>query len=106
LVGAARLHLQRSDGLSTLFARLQVQRADGSSEILSEQVTPLGAQSEVSLAAVSGLLQPGDVLGLNISGFSDQYLFNSSWRPTTVTLQGEIELPGTQPLQPRVTSHN
>lgn len=106
LVGAARLHLQRSDGLSTLFARLQVQRADGSREILSEQVTPLGAQSEVSLAAVSGLLQPGDVLGLNISGFSDQYLFNSSWRPTTVTIAGSIELPGTLALQPRVARGN
>lgn len=102
LIGSAQLHLQHSEHQPTLFARLQVQRADGSREILSEQVTPLRDQADVSLATVSGVLQPGDVLGLNVSGFSDQYLFNGSWRPTAVTLQGEIELPELLPLQPHV----
>jgi ABC-2 type transport system ATP-binding protein len=106
LVGIPRLYLQRSAGDPRLFARLEVRRADGRREILSEQVTPLGAEHEVEMMAVSGLLQPGDVLGLNVSGFSDQYLFNSSWHPTRVTLSGEIELPGTIPMQPRLASHD
>ena len=83
-----------------------MQRADGSREILSEQVTPLGNKTEVNLTTVSGVLQPGDVLGLNVSGFSDQYLFNSSWRSTLVTFKGEIELPELLPLQPRMASRH
>ena len=106
LIGIPRLKLKRSAGTSTLFARLEVQRADGRREILSEQVTPLGAESEVEMMAVSGLLQPGDVLGLNVSGFSDQYLFNSSWRPTSVTLAGTIELPGSIAMQPQLARHD
>lgn len=106
LIGIPRLKLKRSVGTSTLFARLEVQRADGRREILSEQVTPLGAESEVEMMAVSGLLQPGDVLGLNVSGFSDQYLFNSSWRPTSVTLAGTIELPGSIAMQPQLARHD
>lgn len=104
LLGIPRLHLQRSDGTSTLFARIELQRLDGSREIVSEQVTPIGANGEIDMMAVSALLQPGDVLGLNISGFSDQYLFNSSWRPTSVTLDGSIELPGILAIAPRVAS--
>lgn len=106
LLGTPRLHLAPSENTSTLFARLEVRRADGRREILSEQVTPLGARRDVEMMAVSGLLQPGDVLGLNISGFSDQYLFNSSWRPTSVTLAGTIELPGLLAIAARVASHH
>lgn len=106
LIGSAKLHLKRSGEQPALFARLQVQRADGSREILSEQVTPLGNKTEVNLTTVSGVLQPGDVLGLNVSGFSDQYLFNSSWRSTLVTFKGEIELPELLPLQPRMASRH
>jgi ABC-2 type transport system ATP-binding protein len=104
LLGIPRLYLERSEDTSTLFARIEVRRADGSREILNEQVTPLGAHREVEMNAVSALLQPGDVLGLNISGFSDQYLFNSSWRPTQVTLAGAIELPGIIPMQVKLAS--
>jgi len=102
LLGVPRLYLQGDGQAPTLFASLEVRRADGSSEVLSEQVTPLTGQAEVALAAVGGALHAGDVLGLKISGFSGQYLFNGSWRPNSVTLQGEIELPALLPLQPRV----
>ncbi|WP_137885482.1 alpha/beta fold hydrolase [Pseudomonas sp. 2FE] len=104
LVGVPRIYLAEDAQAPTLFASLVVQRADGSSEVLSEQVTPLTGQAETDLAAISSVLQPGDVLGLRISGFSGQYLFNSSWQPSSVTLRGEIELPGLQPLPPRLAN--
>lgn len=93
LVGVPRLHLENAEQLPTLFAALMVRRADGKREVLSEQVTPLKGQASTELAAVSTQLQPGDTLGLRISGFSSQYLFNSSWQLSSSTLQGAVELP-------------
>ena len=93
LVGIPRLHLENAEQLPTLFAALMVRRADGKREVLSEQVTPLKGRANTELAAVSAHLQPGDTLGLRISGFSGQYLFNSSWQLASSTLQGAVELP-------------
>jgi hypothetical protein len=53
------------------------------------------------MIAVSTLLQPADIRGLNISGFNDRCLFNGSWRLTSVTLVGEIELLGILAIVPR-----
>jgi ABC-2 type transport system ATP-binding protein len=93
LVGIPRLHLENAEQLPTLFAALMVRRADGKREVLSEQVTPLKGRANTELAAVSAHLQPGDTLGLRISGFSGQYLFNGSWQLASSTLQGAVELP-------------
>ena len=98
LLGSTRLTLQGSNERAQVFAAMAVQRADGRIETLNEQVTPLGQRSELQLTSVSAALQPGDVLGLQFSGFSGQYLFNSSWSPRVVSLQGEVELPALLPL--------
>src|SRR3990167_6887757 len=93
LIGVPRLHLENAERLPTLFAALVVQRANGKSEVLSEQVTPLKGRASTELAAVSTQLQAGDTLGLRISGFSGQYLFNGSWQLSSSSLQGALELP-------------
>ena len=98
LLGSTRLSLQGGDERPQVFAAMAVKRADGRIETLNEQVTPLGQRSELQLTSVSAALQPGDVLGLQFSGFSGQYLFNSSWSPRAVALQGEVELPALLPL--------
>ena len=105
LVGVPRVHLENAEGMPTLFAALVVQRADGSSAVLSEQVTPLNGQASTELAAVSAQLQAGDTLGLRISGFSGQYLFNGSWQLSSSTLQGSVEWPQLLPLQPQLARH-
>lgn len=105
LIGVPRVHLDNAEGLPTLFAALVVKRADGHSEVLSEQVTPLNGQASTELAAVSAQLQPGDTLGLRISGFSGQYLFNGSWQLSSSTLQGSVEWPQLLPLQPQLARH-
>ena len=105
LVGVPRMHLENAEGMPTLFAALVVKRADGSSAVLSEQVTPLNGQASTELAAVSAELQQGDTLGLRISGFSGQYLFNGSWQLSSSTLQGSVEWPQLLPLQPQLTRH-
>ena len=102
LVGVPHLLLSNPEQLPTLFAALVVKRADGTREVLSEQVTPLKGLANTELAAVSGKLQPGDVLGLQLSGFSAQYLFNGSWQLGNSTLQGAIDLPQLLPLQPQL----
>ena len=105
LVGVPRMHLENAEGMPTLFAALVVKRADGSSEVLSEQVTPLNGQATTELAAVSAELQTGDTLGLRISGFSGQYLFNGSWQLSSSTLQGSVEWPQLLPLQTQLAKH-
>lgn len=98
-IGAPTLHLRRQPDAPVLFAAVAVQRLDGRIEVLSEQVTPLTDKAKIELNAVSGALQAGEVLGLQLSGFSGQYLFNSSWQLAMEPLQGEIELPAFLPLQ-------
>jgi ABC-2 type transport system ATP-binding protein len=103
LVGSTRLELDRDQSAPLLFASLAVRRANGGVEVLSEQSTPLNAR-QVNLAAASALLQPGDELGLQVSGFSGQYLFNSSWNPRSTTLKGQVSLPSLLPLEAPLAS--
>ncbi|MOA45768.1 hypothetical protein D3C78_1682030 [compost metagenome] len=98
LVGSARLRLAQAADTPLLFASLAVRRVGGDIEVLSEQVTPLNAR-QIDLAAASARLQPGDELGLRVSGFSGQYLFNGSWNPRAATLKGDISLPPLLPLE-------
>jgi ABC-2 type transport system ATP-binding protein len=105
LLGSAQVRLaqplsERPD--AQLFAALAIRSADGHTRRLDEQVKPLANQGSTRLNAVSASLAPGDEIGLLVSGFSDQYLFNSSWRMAPVQLRGEVQLPGLLPLQPHV----
>ncbi|GLZ89458.1 hypothetical protein Pres01_55090 [Metapseudomonas resinovorans] len=103
LVGGVRLELDRDADAPLLFASLAVRRVGGTVEVLSEQSTPLKA-GRIDLAASSALLQPGDELGLQVSGFSGQYLFNSSWSPRVTTLKGRVSLPPLLPLEAPLAS--
>lgn len=108
LLGSAEVHLgqplaERPD--AQLFAALAIRSADGRTRRLDEQVKPLANHGSTRLNAVSASLAPGDEIGLLVSGFSGQYLFNSSWRLSPVALQGEVRLPSLVPLQPRVAAH-
>ncbi|MFC5696343.1 hypothetical protein ACFPU0_12350 [Pseudomonas sp. GCM10022186] len=62
------------------------------------------AARQVKLAAASALLQPGDELGLETSGFSGQYLFNSSWNPRETTPRGGSAFPRCCPLDAPLAS--
>ena len=96
------------DGLLTACVLLAVHGlcdlADGRTRRLDEQVKPLANRGSTRLNAVSASLAPGDEIGLLVSGFSGQYLFNSSWPFSSVELQGEVQLPSLVPLQPRVAA--
>ncbi|AYF86052.1 alpha/beta fold hydrolase [Pseudomonas sp. JS3066] len=103
LVGSVHLELDRKADAPLLFASLAVRRVGGKLEALSEQSTPINAR-QVDLAASSALLQPGDELGLQVSGFSGQYLFNSSWSLRVTTLKGLVSLPPLLPLDAPLAS--
>jgi ABC-2 type transport system ATP-binding protein len=88
-----------------LFAALAVRRqGSGSPRVLDEQVTPLANRGSTRLNAVSASLAAGDEIGLLVSGFSGQYLFNSSWHAGLVELRGAVQLPGLQAFSPRLAS--
>ena len=107
LLGSAQVRLdqplaERPD--TQVFAALAIRSADGRTRRLDEQVKPLANRGSTRLNAVSASLAPGDEIGLLVSGFSGQYLFNSSWRFSSVELQGEVQLPSLLPLHPRVAA--
>lgn len=107
LLGSAEIRLARPLGpgdQALLFASLAIRGADGRTRVLDEQVKPLLNQGATRLNAVSASLAAGDEIGLLVSGFSGQYLFNSSWKFAAVDLQGEVQLPALLPLQPRLAA--
>ncbi|MDF3936205.1 CocE/NonD family hydrolase [Pseudomonas citronellolis] len=107
LLGSAEVRLARplgSGDQALLFASLAVRGADGRTRVLDEQVKPLLNQGATQLNAVSASLAPGDEIGLLVSGFSGQYLFNSSWSLRALDLEGEVRLPALLPLQPRLAA--
>ncbi|WP_207886527.1 alpha/beta hydrolase [Pseudomonas sp. 30_B] len=107
LLGNAEIRLaqplaERPD--AQVFVSMAIRSAGGQTRRLDEQVKPLANQGSTRLNAVSASLAPGDEIGLLLSGFSGQYLFNSSWRISPVELRGEVQLPSLMPLQPRVAA--
>lgn len=69
----------------------------GSYDVLHQQVMPVragrGAQ-EVRLPAIRTQLQPGEVLGLLVQGYSNQFRMAGQRFGTSATVAGKIALPG------------
>lgn len=105
LLGSSEVRLSQplGDGDDALlFASMAIRDANGHTRRLDEQVKPLANHGSTRLNAVSASVAPGDEIGLLVSGFSGQYLFNSSWRLRAVVLQGDVQLPSLVPMTPRV----
>lgn len=67
----------------------------GSYEILNQQVRPANAKNsgEFDLPAIRTQLQPGEVLGLIVTGYSNQFRIAGSGLGTDVSITGRIRLP-------------
>lgn len=99
IVGVPKVKLVVSDHNrknATVFLRLAVWRPHlGSYRVLSEQVTPVRADGVLAfdLGAIRDKLQAGEVVGLLLSGHSDQFRLGGSGLGTRISLSGEIGLP-------------
>ena len=82
--------------MPTLFLQIAAWRpGSGSYRVLSQQVTPLRGTGaiETDLSAVRGKLEAGEVLGLLVRGYHEQYRFSGSGWGTDASISGSIELP-------------
>lgn len=99
LAGSARANLEvfnADRGQPILFLRLAVWRpGSGSYRILSQQVYPIRGKGPVTveLPAVRAKLQKGDVVGLLVNGYSNQFRMAGSGWGTDASIRGTIELP-------------
>jgi len=87
-----------------LFVQVAAWRpGSGSYRVLSEQVTPLRGNGTVSteLAAVRGRIAPGEVVGLLVRGYQNQYRFSGSGWGTDASLSGRVQLPLADATGPR-----
>lgn len=81
---------------NVVFLRLAKWRpGSGSYEVLHQQVMPVRARGpqEVRLPAVRTELQPGEVLGLLVQGYSNQFRLAGQRFGTQATVAGQIGLP-------------
>jgi hypothetical protein len=103
LTGIPRLkaELVGSDGSEPIvFVGISVKRAATRNiELISEQVTPLRGQGplELDLMAISTRLQPGDLLGISLYSYHDQYRFSHGSWFGSATLSGTVALPLLRP---------
>lgn len=67
----------------------------GSYRVLSEQVTPIrgSGKIETDLMAVRGKIKAGEVVGLLVRGYQEQYRFSGSGWGTDASISGSIDLP-------------
>lgn len=67
----------------------------GSYEILNQQVRPANAKGvlEFDLPAIRTQLQPGEVLGLIVTGYSNQFRMTGSGLGTDASISGRIRVP-------------
>lgn len=99
IVGAPRVALSFSDtdrDNAVVFLRLAVWHpGSGSYRVLNQQVTPVRANGphEIELDAVREKLEPGEVLGLLVQGYSNQFRLGGSGLGTDASIEGRIALP-------------
>lgn len=101
IAGAPHIELTCSDTDredAVVFLRMAVWRPGaGSYRVLNDQVTPVRCQSEaqvmVELAAVRARLVPGEVLGLLVEGYSNQFRLSGSGLGVDASIAGRIGLP-------------
>lgn len=87
----------------TVFVGIGIKHSDSEKvELLSDQVIPLSGEGrhQKALSAVSAPLQPGDMLGLVVYGYSNQFRFSGSGFETRAAVSGQVQLPiqSTTPL--------
>lgn len=101
IAGAPRVELNCSNTdreKAVVFLRLAVWRpGSGSYRVLNDQVTPVRCKQEgrldVELAAVRAQLVPGEVLGLLVEGYSNQFRLSGSGLGVDASIEGRIGLP-------------
>lgn len=101
IAGAPQVELACSDTdreKAVVFLRLAVWRPGaGSYRVLDDQVTPVrcraGARLVAELAAVRARLVPGEVLGLLVEGYSNQFRLSGSGLGVDASIEGRIGLP-------------
>lgn len=100
LAGIPRMRLKMAAKDSSdepiLFVGIAVKRAHSRKiELISDQITPLrGTGSHTGeMAGISTRLHKNDIIGVWVSGYSNQYRFSGGDWFTSTTLSGEIGLP-------------
>lgn len=79
-----------------LYLRLAKWRpGSGSYTVLNQQVTPVHAKGplEFELGGVNARIEPGEVLGLLVTGWNSQFRFAGSGSATDASVAGRIALP-------------
>ncbi len=93
----SELHLESSRARPpVVFVGIGVKRNNAQQvQLISDQITPIKGVGikQVELAGISTRLAPGDVIGLVIHTYSDQYRFSGSGWLTRATVQGWVKLP-------------
>lgn len=87
----------------TVYVGIGIKHSDSEKiELLSDQVIPLSGvgRHQKALSAVSAALAPGDMLGLVVTGYSNQFRFSGSGFATHAAVSGTVQLPiqGDTPL--------
>jgi ABC-2 type transport system ATP-binding protein len=99
VVGEPRVSLELTDvdrEDATVFVRLaRWTPGKGNYRVLSQQVTPVrgAGRHDIALNAVRVRLEPGEVLGLLVQGYSSQFRLTGSGFGTDATVRGTIALP-------------
>ena len=89
-------HLQSTEPDPMVFLGVAVKRADGRHfELVSDQVTPLrgSRDHQTDMMAISTHLEPGDIVGVWLFGYHNQYRFSHTGWFMDATVEGLIELP-------------
>lgn len=99
IAGVPRINLTFSDtdrDDPVLYLRLAKWRpGSGSYTVLNQQVTPVHAKGplEFELGGVNARIEPGEVLGLLVTGWNSQFRFAGSGSGTDASIGGRIALP-------------
>lgn len=105
VVGVPRVTLNFSDTdrrEPILFLRLAAWKpGSGNYRVLSQQVTPVKGNDEqvIELNAVRHKLKKGEVVGLLVNGWSNQFRLTGSGLGTDASISGSIELPVTKAVR-------
>jgi ABC-2 type transport system ATP-binding protein len=81
---------------ATVFLRLAAWKpGHGSYRVLSQQVTPVrgAGHHDIALSGVRAKLEPDEILGLLVQGYSNQYRLTGSGFGTDATVGGTVSLP-------------
>lgn len=113
MVGIPRFHghLSTTDSESDpiVFLGVAVKRASGRYfELVSDQVTPLRdvGDHRTDLMAISTHLEPGDIVGVWLFGYHNQYRFSHTGWFMQASLEGLIELPLLDSKPNHISSRN